>query len=301
MDCTSQRDGVQQKMVERIWADWIFQIVSIRISVLFGPCLMREVNRFESDTGLSRERNIDRLRCRPAKFIMSEKTAKILVVDDERDVTELVGYHLRAQGWHVEELSDPTRILEVSRRFDPDLIILDVMMPEIDGLQICRLFKADPAFQDVPIILLTARAQEEDRILGFEIGADDYVCKPFSPRELTLRVQGLLRRREGKSEEATKQRVAGAVVLDEDRHEVRVDGEPVALTATEFRLLSLLMERQGRVQSREQLLVNVWNYDEEMETRTVDTHVRRLREKLGSAADIIETVRGVGYRVTDKG
>lgn len=232
---------------------------------------------------------------------MSEKTAKILVVDDERDVTELVGYHLRAQGLRVEELSDPTRILEVSRRFNPDLMILDVMMPEIDGLQICRLLKADPAFREVPIILLTARAEEEDRILGFEIGADDYVCKPFSPRELTLRVQGLLRRQEGKpeeEEEETKRYSVGAVVLDEDRHEVQVGGELVDLTATEFRLLSLLMERRGRVQTREQLLVNVWNYAEEMETRTVDTHVRRLREKLGSEADIIETVRGVGYRVT---
>lgn len=228
---------------------------------------------------------------------MSEEKPKILVVDDERDVTELVAFHLRAKGWTVETLSDPNRILEVSRRFSPDLMIVDVMMPGIDGLQICRLFKADPAFKNVPIILLTARAEEEDRIRGFEIGADDYVCKPFSPRELTLRVKGLLHRRDERPETGVKSFTIGPVRLDEDRHEVLVDGEPVELTATEFRLLSLLMERRGRVQSREQLLINVWNYDEDMETRTVDTHVRRLREKLGTAAGIIETIRGVGYRV----
>ncbi len=227
-----------------------------------------------------------------------DKAPKILIVDDEQDVTELVGYHLRSKGWTVEMLSEPTRILEVSRRFGPDLMIVDVMMPGIDGLQICRLFKADPAFCNVPIILLTARAEEDDRIRGFETGADDYVCKPFSPRELTLRVQGLLRRRDEKPETTGKHFEIGAISLDEDRHEVRVNGSEVELTATEFRLLSLLMERRGRVQSREQLLINVWNYDEDMETRTVDTHVRRLREKLGPASKIIETVRGVGYRVT---
>lgn len=227
---------------------------------------------------------------------MSENTENILVVDDERDVTDLVAYHLCSKGWKVETLTDPTRILEVSRRFVPDLMILDVMMPGLDGLQICRLFKADPAFRDVPIILLTARAEEEDRVQGFEIGADDYVCKPFSPRELTLRVQGLLKRRGEKAEEEGRV-VVGPIVLDEERHEVLVDHKPVELTATEFRLLSLLMKRRGRVQTREQLLINVWNYDEEMETRTVDTHVRRLRDKLGSAASLLETVRGVGYRI----
>lgn len=228
---------------------------------------------------------------------MTEKTPRILIVDDENDVAELVAYHLRAKSWTVETLSDPNRILEVSRRFAPDLMILDIMMPGIDGLQICRLFKADPAFCHVPIILLTARAEEEDRVKGFEIGADDYVCKPFSPRELTLRVQGLLKRREERPVAGSKRLNIGLVTLDEELHEVWVDGRAVDLTATEFRLLTLLMERRGRVQTREQLLINVWNHDEDMETRTVDTHVRRLREKLGVAADMIETVRGVGYRV----
>lgn len=227
---------------------------------------------------------------------MTQETAKILVVDDEKDVTDLVAYHLRAKGWHVETLTDPTRILEVSRRSALDLMILDVMMPGVDGLQICRLFKADPAFREVPIILLTARAEEEDRVQGFEIGADDYVCKPFSPRELVLRVQGLLKRR-AERPEGGRSYAVGPIVLDQEHHEVRVNQELVDLTVTEFRLLNLLMERRGRVQTREQLLVNVWNYDEDMETRTVDTHVRRLREKLGPAADLIETVRGVGYRM----
>lgn len=227
---------------------------------------------------------------------MTETQAKILVVDDEKDVTELVAYHLRAKGWEVETLSDPTHILEVSRRFSPDLMVIDVMMPGLDGLQICRLYKADPVFRHVPIVLLTARAEEEDRIRGFETGADDYVCKPFSPRELTLRVERLLRPREQLASGAKALR-AGPITLDDDRHEVRVEGVPVDLTATEFRLLCLLMERRGRVQTREQLLVNVWNYDSEMETRTVDTHVRRLREKLGAGAEVIETVRGLGYRI----
>lgn len=228
---------------------------------------------------------------------MNEKPPNILVVDDEKDVADLVAYHLRAKGWQVETLSDPARIMEVARRVDPKLMIVDVMMPGIDGLQICRLFKADSGFRHVPIVLLTARAEEEDRIRGLETGADDYVCKPFSPRELVLRVDRLLRQDEKPGQGAGQFR-AGAISLDADRHEVQVEGRPVDLTVTEFRLLSLLLERRGRVQTREQLLINVWNYDSEMETRTVDTHVRRLREKLGPAADLIETVRGVGYRVT---
>ena len=233
---------------------------------------------------------------------MTEETAKILVVDDEEDVTELVAYHMEANGWLVETLTEPARILEVSRRFSPDLIVLDVMMPGVDGLQLCRMFKADPLTRDVPIILLTARAEEEDRVQGFETGADDYVCKPFSPRELTLRVRRLLRRREKPGEEEDGRVLeVGSVRLDEGRHEVRVNGERVDLTATEFRLLRLLMERRGRVQTREQLLVNVWNYDEDMETRTVDTHVRRLRDKLGTAAELIETIRGVWYRMSGGG
>jgi len=222
------------------------------------------------------------------------------VLDDEEDVTELVAFHLRAKGFRVETLNDPNKVLALARHFEPDLFVLDVMMPDLTGIQICRLLRADPKFAGVPVIFLTARAGEHDRISGLEAGADDYVCKPFSPRELVLRVESVLRRSTGGSTPPLKVLRAGSVSVDTDRHEVLIEGTPVEFTATEFRLLTLLIERKGRVQTREQLLANVWNYDEEMETRTVDTHIRRIREKLGNQADLVETVRGVGYRVSAK-
>lgn len=227
---------------------------------------------------------------------MSTRIYKILVVDDEADVTDLVAYHLLAKGWRVETLNDATWILKTLRRFAPNLMIVDVTMPGLTGLQICRLFKADSFFGNVPIILLSARTEEGDRIRGLETGADDYVCKPFSPRELVLRVERLLMKNgiEGVKE---KRLSIGPILLDDERHEVEVDEHLVPLTLTEFRLLRVLMERRGSVQTREQLLVSAWTRESEMETRTVDTHVRRLREKLGAAAYLLETVRGVGYRL----
>jgi two-component system phosphate regulon response regulator PhoB len=230
---------------------------------------------------------------------MSDKPGKVLVVDDEADVTALIAYHLKSKGFIVEELNDPNASLGVARRFMPDLIVLDVMMPDINGLQVCRLLRADPLFREVPVVFLTAKTEEADRVQGLEIGADDYICKPFSPKEVVLRVQALLKR-VGPRETTPKILKASKVALDCDRHEVRVAGKPVTLTATEFRLLQLLMERRGRVQTREHLLIHVWNYDTEIETRTVDTHVRRLREKLGTEADWIETIRGVGYRMAER-
>jgi two-component system phosphate regulon response regulator PhoB len=173
------------------------------------------------------------------------------------------------------------------------------MMPDLNGMQICRIIRADPRLQQVPIIFLTAKAEENDRISGFETGCDDYICKPFSTKELVLRVQSILRRVSDDAPAEAKHLQAGQIVLDIERHEVTLHGRPVELTATEFKLLRLLMERRGRVQTREHLLINVWNYETEIETRTVDTHVRRLREKLGSEADWIETIRGVGYRMAD--
>lgn len=230
---------------------------------------------------------------------MNEK-GKVLVVDDEPDVTGLVAYHLRKRGLEVLEANDPNAGVAEARRFLPDLVILDVMMPDLNGFQVCKILRADERLKKVPIIFLTARAEEEDRVKGFESGGDDYVCKPFSNKELVLRVENLLKRsREGKVEVPVVLS-AGAIVLDADKNEVRVEGEVVELTATEFSLLRLLMSRPGRVQTRENLLVNVWNYDAAIETRTVDTHVRRLREKLGGAADLVETVRGVGYRFVKK-
>jgi len=230
---------------------------------------------------------------------MTDRPKKVLVVDDEADVTTLLAYHLKARGLSVEVTNDPNASIGIARTFLPDLVILDVMMPDLSGIQICRMLRADPALKQVPVIFLTAKAEEADRVQGLEVGADDYICKPFSPKELVLRVQALLRR-SVKPIEAPKRLEVGRIVLDSERHEVSVAGTPVSLTATEFKLLRLLMERRGRVQTREHLLINVWNYDTEIETRTVDTHVRRLREKLGDEADWIETIRGVGYRIAER-
>lgn len=228
------------------------------------------------------------------------KAKKILIVDDEADVTELVAYHLKAKGFQVEVLNDPNASIGIARSFVPDLIILDVMMPDLNGIQICRMLRADPKLKQVPIIFLTAKAEEADRIQGLETGADDYICKPFSTKELILRVQTILRRAGDGGVETPKTLQVGLIVMDTERHEVRLDGAPLDLTATEFKLLQLLMERRGRVQTREHLLINVWNYETEIETRTVDTHVRRLREKLGPEAGWLETIRGVGYRLSER-
>jgi two-component system phosphate regulon response regulator PhoB len=184
-------------------------------------------------------------------------------------------------------------------KHQPDLIVLDVMMPELDGLEVCKLLRRDPATAALPIIMLTARAGEIDRVLGLELGADDYVTKPFSQRELVLRVRKLLAR--GKNSEAPAERlVFGDLTVDIPRHQVSWKGNALDLTATEFKLLTTLAERRGRVQSRDQLLRDVWGYDSMIDTRTVDTHMRRLREKLGAAAQHLDTVRGVGYRFVDQ-
>ena len=225
------------------------------------------------------------------------KPKKVLIVDDESDVTELLAYTLKAKGYAVETLNNPNGSIGLARTFAPDLVILDVMMPDLSGIQICRMLRADPKLKHVPVIFLTAKTEEADRIQGLETGADDYICKPFSTKELVLRVQSILRRASEGATEAPKRLQVGQIVIDVDRHEAVVQGKAVELTATEFKLLRLLMERRGRVQTREHLLINVWNYETEIETRTVDTHVRRLREKLGREADWIETIRGVGYRM----
>jgi two-component system phosphate regulon response regulator PhoB len=179
-------------------------------------------------------------------------------------------------------------------------MIFDIMMPELSGLQLCRMARADPLLKNVPIIFLTARGETEDRIQGLELGADDYLPKPFNMKELSIRVGKLLARSATVTQTTKSMRIEiSGVVIDAELHQLSIDGVEVILTATEFRLLQLLMERKGRVQSREHLLVAVWNYDTDIETRTVDTHVRRVREKLGPYAHLIETVRGVGYRAVD--
>lgn len=225
---------------------------------------------------------------------------KILVVDDEPDVTDLVAYHLKAKGFQVESVNDATASLSKARAYQPDLVILDIMMPELSGIQICRILRKEAKLSKVPIIFLTAKAEAHDRIEGFESGADDYVAKPFSPKELVLRVESIFRRLDAPKEPAATRYQIGDIVLDSETHRVTVRGQLLELTATEFKLLRLMMERQGRVQTREHLLLNVWNYATEIETRTVDTHVRRLREKLGPEAGWVETIRGVGYRIAEK-
>jgi two-component system phosphate regulon response regulator PhoB len=225
---------------------------------------------------------------------------KVVIVDDEEDVTSLLRYHLEAESFAVETINDPTRIMGAARDFEPDLFILDIMMPDINGLQICRMIRADQRLKHVPIIFLTAKTDDEDRIHGLESGGDDYICKPFNIKEVVLRVKAILKRTNQSSVNSIPSRVQiRKVMLDEDQHLLQVEGKNVELTATEFKLLKLLIERKGRVQSRESLLTNVWQYESDTETRTVDTHIRRLRKKLGTQAEIIETIRGVGYRVVE--
>lgn len=223
---------------------------------------------------------------------------KVLVVDDEPDTLELIGFNLKSAGYEVVTASDGAEALRKARSTAPDLVILDLMLPEIDGLHVCKLLQGDPATARIPILMLTAKAAEVDRILGLELGARDYVTKPFSPRELLLRIRNLLSQGDADSGEKTTHQF-GELFIDIPRHLVTVNRRPVELTATEFRLLTLLAERRGRVQSREQLLQDVWHYDNIIDTRTVDTHMRRLREKLGKAARFLDTVRGVGYRFVE--
>jgi DNA-binding response OmpR family regulator len=225
--------------------------------------------------------------------------SKILVVDDEPEAVELVEFNLKGAGYEVSTAGDGAEALNKARRIQPNLVILDVMMPEIDGMEVCKLLRRDPATSTIPIIMLTAKASEVDRVLGLELGADDYVVKPFSPRELVLRVKKILER--GKPAEAAKEKfVCGDLVIDIPRHAVLWKGKEIDLTATEFKLLSTLAQRRGRVQSRDALLRDVWGYESMIDTRTVDTHMRRLREKMGPAAKYLDTIRGVGYRFIEE-
>ncbi len=219
----------------------------------------------------------------------------ILIVEDEPDAIDLIEYNLVGAGYRVKSTSSGSEALALARSILPNLIILDVMLPEIDGFDLCKLLRRSADTASVPIIMLTAKAAEDDRVRGLELGADDYVTKPFSPRELVLRVKKLLTRRND-AEEVVERFQIGDLSIDVPRHSVTFRGEKLDLTATEFKLLSVLVQRRGFVQSRDLLLRDVWNYDSAMDTRTVDTHVRRLREKLGGASVYLETVRGVGYR-----
>ncbi len=223
--------------------------------------------------------------------------AHVLIVDDEADLAGLVEFNLRAAGLETSVASNGDSALKLAKAKTPDLVLLDLMLPDISGKEVCRRFRADPQLREVPVIMLTARGDEPDRVAGFEAGADDYVTKPFSVRELVLRVHAVLKRGGAKSDDASLQ--SGPLKLDLTAHRFYVDGSEVELTALEFKLLHHLMSRSGRVQTREQLLSDVWGIMSPQETRTVDTHVMRLREKLGSGRERVETVRGVGYRMLD--
>jgi len=222
---------------------------------------------------------------------------KILVVEDEPDILEMVRYNLDQAGLDVETAEDAERALQSVQEILPDLIILDLMLPGIDGLDMCRQLKQDARTRHIPILMLTARKEEVDRIVGLELGADDYVVKPFSPRELVLRAQAILRRSQGSGQPATDAWLhTGPISIDKAAHQALLNGDPLELTGTEFKLLLILIERRGRVQTRDDLLDTVWGYEYSGYGRTVDTHIRRLREKLGESSEWIETVRGVGYR-----
>jgi two-component system phosphate regulon response regulator PhoB len=223
----------------------------------------------------------------------------ILIIEDEKDIVDLVAYHLRQSGFSVISALDGPSGLDWARKERPSLVILDLMLPGMDGKDICRALKINPLTQSIPILMLTAKTEEVDRVIGLELGADDYVTKPFSPRELVLRVKAILRRKEV-GQEGEKVIHIGNLLIDIDRHLVSINKSPVSLTSTEFKLLVELASKRGRVQTREHLLDKVWGYTYEGYARTVDTHIRRLREKLGPAGDFIETIRGVGYRFREE-
>jgi two-component system phosphate regulon response regulator PhoB len=212
--------------------------------------------------------------------------------EDEQDVLNLVATNLKTAGYQVLKAEDGESALEQARAALPSLVVLDLMLPGMSGLEVCKVLKSEPSTKAIPIIMLTAKAEEVDRIVGLELGADDYVTKPFSPRELVLRVRSILRRANAPQEASDVLRL-GDIQVDRSRYEVAVKGKPIDFTATEFKLLTVLMERRGRVQSRDTLLNDVWGYESIIDTRTVDTHIRRLREKLGHSADCIETIRGL--------
>ena len=224
-------------------------------------------------------------------------SSRIFVVEDDQDIADLVAHHLARAGFSCDLFATGPDGLDAVRRQLPDLVVLDLMLPGLSGHEICRMMRADSATAAVPIIMLTARAQEEDRVKGLELGADDYVTKPFSPRELVARVRAVLRRTQPYGPERILR--VGPLVIDLDRHEVTADGRGVRLTAKEFLLLQYLIEHRGRVLSRDLLLSDVWGYQYTGGTRTVDVHIRRLREKLPAMVDHIVTIKQFGYKFVD--
>lgn len=224
---------------------------------------------------------------------------RILIVEDDKHISKLVKYNLEKAGFECTVATTGEKALEILDKEPVDLIILDIMLPKMDGFQTCKQIKQERKLSALPIIMLTAKSEEVDRVVGFELGADDYVVKPFSPRELVLRVKAILRRK--KPPEVSQDILgAGRLIVDTIRHKVTVDKKEIELTPMEFKLLVTLMQRKGKVQSRDRLLDDVWDIAADVTTRTVDTHIKRLRQKLGKAGKFIETVRGFGYRFSDR-
>ena len=221
---------------------------------------------------------------------------KILIIEDEPDIRKTLEYNISREGYKVVCASSLSKGKEHINSSDFSLILLDLMLPDGSGLDLCREIKSDKDKSSTPIIILTAKDDEVDKVVGFELGADDYVTKPFSVRELILRIKAVLKRGAEKKETLEVQRQFGELFMDIDSHEVFVNNEQIILTALEFRLLRQLVDRRGRVQSRDQLLSDVWGYSSEVTTRTVDTHIKRLREKLGTMGKYVQTIRGVGYK-----
>ena len=223
--------------------------------------------------------------------------AKILIVEDERDIVELLQYHLQEAGFETDYVRNGADALHRAVEKSPDLILLDLMLPEVDGLIVCRLLKNDPRTKNIPIVMVTAKTEARDRIAGLELGVDDYITKPFSPKEVVLRVSAVLRRIQvGKQAEKTKQIQRHGLTIDLDKHQVLTETGPIDLTATEFKLITLFARSPGRVFTRDILMDVIWGAEYYGIDRTVDTHVSRLRRKLGEFGEHIETVHGVGYR-----
>lgn len=226
---------------------------------------------------------------------------KVLIVEDDKDIAELIDYNLKKEKFETEIVNHGAQAFKRASRYEPDLIILDLMLPGVDGLEICRSLKADNRTKSIPVLMLTAKTDEIDRIVGFEVGAEDYLSKPFSPRELLLRVKVILKRTRGGNEGPSMQLLsAGPIEIDPNKFQVLINKKEVKLTAIEFKLLQYLVATRGRVATRDSLLDHVWGYESALTTRTVDTHVKRLRAKLGkTAGDFVETIRGIGYRLKE--
>jgi DNA-binding response OmpR family regulator len=224
---------------------------------------------------------------------------RILVVEDDKNISRLIKYNMDKSGFQCIDAETGEKALEILDREHIDLVILDIMLPKMDGFEVCKLVKQHRKYSDIPIIILTAKSEEVDRVVGFELGADDYVVKPFSTRELALRAKAVLKRYSPKED---KKGIisAGSLKVDVPRHRVMVNGSEITLTLLEFKLLLTLMQRAGRVQSRDRLLSDVWEMAGDITTRTIDTHIKRLRQKLGDVGDMIETVRGIGYRFKEE-